>query len=112
MPLTPIEKNRRLLLSVFRFKQHSKLYIYIIKKGATQKTFYTLVEILNILRISIRTEGLHDVNHPSTILCCDDLENVLDTKSLQAKDLRGKVLEHLIKINSSSSKHKKNCRGG
>ena len=43
--VTPIEQNRRLLNSVFKFKPSSKLYNFVTRKGGVNKTLFTLAEV-------------------------------------------------------------------
>ena len=43
--VTPIEQNRSLLNSVFKFKPSSKLYCFVTSKGGVNKTLFTLAEV-------------------------------------------------------------------
>ena len=43
--VTPIEENRSLLNSVFKFKNNSKLYSFVMRKGGVKKTLFTLAEV-------------------------------------------------------------------
>ena len=52
--ITPIERNRRLLDSVFKFNPSSKLYNIVIKRGGDKKKYFCLHEILTILKNYIR----------------------------------------------------------
>ena len=43
--VTPIEQNRSLLNSVFKFKIPSKLFDFVTSKGRVKKTLFTLGEV-------------------------------------------------------------------
>ena len=43
--VTPVELNRSLLNSLFKFKTDSKLHQFITKKTNQDKTIYTLAEV-------------------------------------------------------------------
>ena len=43
--VTPIEQNRSLLNSVFKFKPNSKLYNFVTNKGGVDKKLFTLAEV-------------------------------------------------------------------
>ena len=43
--VTPVELNRSLLNSLFKFKPESKLYPFIAKKTNQDKSIYTLAEV-------------------------------------------------------------------
>ena len=112
MLLSPIERNRGLLISLYRFKTLSKLQNYVICKGGIQKSHFTLAEILNTLRISIRKEGLYDTDNPSSILCSAALAEALGTKTLQAREIMGIVLSHLLMVDTISPKCYSSSHGG
>ena len=50
--VTPVELNRNLLNSFFKFKPQSKLEIFIVKKKNLQKKIFTLAEV-GIYRLRI-----------------------------------------------------------
>jgi len=100
--VTPIEQNRSLLNSVFKFKPSSKLYYFVRSKGGVNKTLFTLAEILTILKDAIRGEGLYDEKNPSIIMCSGDLEAALDMKALHVTEIRDLVLKHLVKIDNDA----------
>jgi len=97
-PQTVVEQNRSLLRSLFKFRQESSLLSYVNNKNGTEKKYYTLAEILTVLKDTIRGEKLYDEKNPSIILCSDELENVLNMKALHVTEIRDLVLGHLIKI--------------
>ena len=43
--VTPVELNRNLLNSFFKFKPHSKLELFITKKKNLEKKIFTLAEV-------------------------------------------------------------------
>ena len=43
--VTPVEVNRNLLNSFFKFKPQSKLELFIMKKLEVKKTIFTLAEV-------------------------------------------------------------------
>jgi len=96
--VTPVEQHKSLLNQLFKFKPASKLHEYVIKRGNTNKKYFTLAEILSILRDAIRGEGLYDENNPSIIICSSDLEHALDMKALHVTEIRDLVLSHMTKI--------------
>ena len=49
--VTPIEQNRSLLNSVFKFKPSSKLYYFVTSKGGVNKTLFTLAEVKSSFRM-------------------------------------------------------------
>ena len=96
--VTPVEQHKSLLNQLFKFKPASKLHEYVMKRGNTNKKYFTLAEILSILRDAIRGEGLYDENNPSIIICSSDLEHALDMKALHVTEIRDLVLSHMTKI--------------
>jgi len=96
--VTPVEQHKSLLNKLFKFKPDSKLHEYVIKRGNTNKRFFTLAEILSTLRDAIRGEGLYDEKNPSIIICSSDLERALDMKALHVTEIRDLVLSHMIRI--------------
>ncbi len=96
--ITPIERNRRLLDSVFKFNPSSKLYNIVIKRGGDKKKYFCLHEILTILKNYIRMNGLYDKKNSSTILCCPELEEAFGRKSLNITEIRTMVLKHVTRV--------------
>ena len=43
--VTPVEQHKSLLNKLFKFKPDSKLHEYVIKRGNTNKRFFTLAEV-------------------------------------------------------------------
>ena len=98
----PIERNRSLLWSLFKFKPNSKLHSFITGKGGNGINLFTLAHILTILKDVIRGEGLYDEKNPSIIMCSPDLEAALNMKALHVTEIRDLVLTHLIRINNDA----------
>ena len=88
--------------TLFKFQACSKLKSFLVKKIRVEKTYYTLVEILIILKDIIRGEGLFDDTNPSNILCSNELEEALDKKALHVTEIRDVVLKELIKISDQN----------
>ena len=96
------QKVKNLLNTLFKFQPGSKLKSFLVKKTRVEKTYYTLVEILIILKDIIRGEGLFDDTNPSIILCDKELEEALDKKALHVTEIRDVVLKELIKISDQN----------
>lgn len=96
--VTPVELNRSLLNSLFKFKSDSKLHEYITKKINQDKTIFTLAEVLTYLKDIIRGEQLFDRQNPSIIICCNELEEALNMKALHVTEIRDLVLSQLTKV--------------
>ena len=94
----PREVNLSLLNALFKFTPQSKLKSYLIDKTGVSKTYYTLEEILIILKNIIKGEGQFDKDNPSIILCSSDLEEALNMRALHVTEIRDLVLSHLIKV--------------
>ena len=58
--LSPFELNTCVLYSKYKFKQHSELKTYLVNKTKEKKYYYLLVEILEVLKETIRLEELYD----------------------------------------------------
>ena len=96
MPPLRFEQEFKILNSKYRFKKFSKLCAYMSSRGALQKRPCTLFEILDTLRIILRTECHYSKEDPWYFLCPKDLERALGKGSFHAKQLRALVLQHLI----------------
>ncbi len=88
---TPMERNIRLLNSVFKFN-------VVIKRGGDKKKYFYLHQILTILKNYIRRNGLYDKKNPSTILCYPELEEAFGKKSLHVTEIRKLVLKHVTRV--------------
>jgi hypothetical protein len=74
--LNLVEINRNILHSLYAFKVGAPLKNYILKKRPSTRKFYTLAEILTILKEIIRDEEMFDMRNPAIILCNKNLEMV------------------------------------
>ena len=96
------QKVNFFLNTLVKFQPGSKLKSFLVKKTRVEKTYYTLVEIMIILKDIIRGEGLFDDTNPSIILCDKELEEALDKKALHVTEIRDVVLKELIKISDQN----------
>ena len=74
---TPIELNRNLLNTFFEFNPLSELRTFLINKTGVEKNYYSLCEILTILKNIIKGEELFDHTNPSIVICSKELEKAL-----------------------------------
>jgi len=113
--ITPVELNKNLLNTLFKFNPLSKLKRFLIDKTGVEKTFYSLAEILTILKNIIRGEGMFDHANPSVIICSPELERALNMKALHVTEIRDLVLSQITKVPDQSLREKFtqqiNCRG-
>ena len=93
--LEPVELNKNLLNTLYKFQPLSKLKRFLISKTGVEKTYYSLAEILTILKNVIRGEGMFDHANPSVILCSPDLEEALDMRAFHVTEARDLVLSHI-----------------
>ena len=96
--------NKDLLNSLFKFKPLSKLKQFIAERTKVRKTYYTLAEILTILKNVIRSERMFDSRNPSVILCSPELERALNMKALHVTEIRGLVLLQTTKVEDQTLK--------
>ena len=92
---THVEFNQRLLNTIFEFNMNSMLKEFLINKTGVDKTFYSLGEVLTILKNTIREEGMFDPSNPAVILCNPDLERALNMKALHVTEVRDLVLSQM-----------------
>ena len=85
----------QLLNKVFKFKEGASLKFYISKITNTEKLFYTLGEILTIIKRVISEEKMFDDRNPSVILCSKELEHALNRKALHVTEVRGLVMNQI-----------------
>jgi len=104
--VTPVELNKNLLNTLFKFQPLSKLKRFLISKTGVEKTYYSLAEILTILKDVIRGEGMFDEANPSVILCSKDLEEALNMRALHVTEIRDLVLSHITKVPDQSLREK------
>jgi len=114
--VTPVELNKNLLNTLFKFNPMSRLKSFLITKTGVEKTYYSLAEILTVLKDIIRGEGMFDHANPSVILCSQDLEEALNMRALHVTEIRDLVLSHITRVPDQSLREKfsqqiNNCRG-
>jgi hypothetical protein len=94
----PSELNIGLLNTLFIFKPAVELITFLINKTQVWKTYYSLAEILTILKNVVRGEGLFHPANLSIILCSADLKRALNMKALHVTEVRNQLLYHVIKV--------------
>ena len=89
------DQNNQILNKFFKFKEGSSLKSYISKIRHKEKLFYTLGEILAIIKNVIREERMFDYRNPSVILCTTELEQALDRKALHVAEVRNVIMDQI-----------------
>ena len=100
--VTPVELNKNLLNTLFKFNPLSKLKCFLVSKTGVEKTYYSLAEILTILKNIIKGEGMFDHANPSVIICSPELERALNMKALHVTEIRDLVLSQITKVPDQS----------
>ena len=100
--VTPVELNKNLLNTLFKFNPLSKLKCFLVSKTGVEKTYYSLAEILTILKNIIKGEGMFDHTNPSVIICSPELERALNMKALHVTEIRNLVLSQITKVPDQS----------
>ena len=100
--VTPVELNKNLLNTLFKFNPLSKLKRFLVSKTGVEKTYYSLAEILTILKNIIKGEGMFDHANPSVIICSPELERALNMKALHVTEIRNLVLSQITKVPDQS----------
>ena len=77
--------------TIVSFKQDSELKSYIKLKTGIIKIFFTLGEIIAILRTIIKEEKQYDERNPALIICSEELKLVLKCKVLHYKELKNAI---------------------
>ena len=95
---SPQELNLICLYSRYRFKPDSKLREYLFMKTKVKRSYYMLVEILEKLKVILRSEKLYDLKNPSIIMCDSDLEIALNMKDLHVTEIRHHILKQLTLV--------------
>jgi len=67
------------------------------KRPSTRK-FYTLAEILTILKEIIRDEEMFDMRNPAIILCDKNLEMALNMQAMHVIEIRELVYSQLMRL--------------
>jgi hypothetical protein len=92
---SPKELNQITLYSRYRFKPESKLKEYLFIKTKVKRSYYMLMEILEDLKVIVRSEKLYDPKNPSIIMCDPDLEIALNMKDLHVTEIRDQILKQM-----------------
>ena len=95
---TPRELNLITLYSRYRFKPQSKLKDYLFMKMKVKRSYYMLMEIMENLKVIVRSEKLYDPKNPSIIMCDSDLEIALNVKDLHIIEVRAQILKQLTLV--------------
>ena len=85
-----------LLSEIFIFKPNCKLKRFIEKYTNTEIHNFTMMNIINKLNYITKTQGMHDVNNPSLIICTPEMEDALNVKGLHSLELLSAVVEHIL----------------
>ena len=81
--------------TIVSFKPDSELKQYIRLKTRITKTFFTLGEIIAILRTIIEEEKQYEKRNPALIICSEELKLVLKCTALHYKELKNAIISHL-----------------
>ena len=92
------ELNQITLYSRYRFKPESKLKEYLYIKTNIKRSYYLLVEIMEKIKVIVRSEKLYDPKNPSIIMCDPNLETALNVKDLHVTEVRHQILKHLTLV--------------
>ena len=95
--VNPVQLNTNLLNTIFQFNPRSRLKRFLVRRTGSEKTYYSLAEILTSLKNIIRKEEMFDQANPSIIICSTDLERALDMKALHVTEIRDLVLSQITK---------------
>ena len=101
--VTPVELNENLPNTLFKLNPMSRLKSYMISKTGVEKTYYSLLELLTVLKDIIRGEGMLDYSNPSVILCSQDLEEALNMRALHVTEIRDLIWSHLTRVPAMSA---------
>ena len=98
---TPYNQNVQLLNKIFKFKEGAPLQNFIQKVTNTVKSFYTLREILTIIKTVIGEERLFDGRNPSIVLCSKELEQALNQRALHITEVRDLVFNQIEEVKNT-----------
>ena len=93
--MDPEARNRTLLNLIFKFKRGAPLQKLLHTKTGSRKDFYSLAEILTILKDMIALERMFDERNPTVILCSKELEMALNQRAFHVTEVRDLVLDQL-----------------
>lgn len=97
-------QNQKLLTDYYTFKPSSPLHKFLQQKLTVIRNFYTLRELLIILKRIIRDELLYDQQNPSIILCSPLLEKALNMKALHVCEMPELVINQLYCLTTELQK--------
>jgi hypothetical protein len=100
--LNPEARNRNLLNTMFKFKKDAPLRHFIHDITKVQKNYYSLAEILTILKDVISSEKMFDERNPSVIICSKPLEAALNQRALHVTEVRDLVINQLERLADQS----------
>jgi len=100
--LNPEVRNRNLLNTMFKFKKDAPLRQFIHDITKVQKNYYSLAEILTILKDVISSEKMFDERNPSVIICSKPLEAALNQRALHVTEVRDLVINQLERLADQS----------
>lgn len=92
------DRQKKLLVTAFRFKDHAPLKDFIQAVTGSTREVFQLEEILEAMRDVISRERLFDERNPAIIMCSTALELALDQKALHVRQVKGLVLQQLEPI--------------
>ena len=84
---------------------------FLIEKTKEEKTYYSLAEILTLLKDIIRRERLFDERNPSIILCSKQLEEALDQRALHVTEVRDLVLKQVYLLPDQTTRDRVTPQG-
>ena len=73
---------------MFKFKKDAPLRQFIHDITKVQKNYYSLAEILTVLKDVISSEKMFDERNPSVIICSKPLEAALNQRALHVTEVR------------------------
>jgi hypothetical protein len=100
--ITQEVRNRNLLNTMFKFKKDAPLRQFIHDITKVQKNYYSLAEILTILKDVISSEKMFDERNPSVIICSKPLEAALNQRALHVTEVRDLVINQLERLADQS----------
>ena len=100
--LNPAVRNRNLLNTMFKFKKDAPLRQFIHDITKVQKNYYSLAEILTVLKDVISSEKMFDERNPSVIICSKPLEAALNQRALHVTEVRDLVINQLERLADQS----------
>ena len=85
-----LSTSKVLFDTIVCFKLHSEFKKYIQHKTKINKIFFTLGEIITILRTIIKRKKLYEVRNPMVIICSEKYKLALECDVLHLSELKEK----------------------